>query len=160
MRHFVKILTAAAGAASLACTAHAGTSAGPAITIQATVVQTCGLSTGSSNVIDFGNYAGTALTSTATILATCTLSTPYHVWIDGGTSNNTAARTLSNGTDVLNYKLSETSGGADWGTTDATTQTRTGSGGQDTITIYASLPAGQNKPAGTYTDTVHTTISF
>ncbi|MDP3837748.1 MAG: spore coat protein U domain-containing protein, partial [Methylococcales bacterium] len=66
------------------------------------------------------------------------------------------------GTDTLAYSLSSvSSGGTEWGNTDSTGKaTAVGTGADTTLTVFGRIPAGQNKPAGSYTDTVVATVTW
>jgi spore coat protein U-like protein len=68
---------------------------------------------------------------------------------------------MSNGTDVLKYDLYSDSGRTTvWGNTAGTGKTHTGTGSSTDLTVYGTLPHGQNKSVGSYSDTVLATVTF
>jgi spore coat protein U-like protein len=64
------------------------------------------------------------------------------------------------GGGTLNYSLfRETGRTSNWGNT-GTTDTVSGSGLLQTITVYGRIPAGQTPIVGVYTDTVTVTLTY
>jgi spore coat protein U-like protein len=64
-------------------------------------------------------------------------------------------------TDYLTYELYQNSAHSTvWGNTSGTGVANTGNGTQQSITVYGTVDAGQNVPAGSYSDTVVATVSF
>ena len=47
-----------------------------------------------------------------------------------------------------------------WGGTAASDVPHTGTGTETSLTVYGRIPAGQNVPAGSYSDTVVATVTF
>jgi spore coat protein U-like protein len=83
------------------------------------------------------------------------------VHLDGGTSRNTAARTLVNAAgNKLAYQLYRDSARSKvWGT-GSNALTFTPSSASGTLVVYGTIPGGQSVPVGTYSDTVLVTIDF
>ncbi len=134
------------------------------MTVGASVDSSCAIST---NPLSFGVYASTATsTATASLNITCTLDTTYNVSMDAGTGTGASVAvrklTLNSGTDVLNYSIfTDVTEATIWGTTVGTnTVPGTGLGTEQTLTVRASIPSGQNVHPGTYSDTVQVTLTF
>jgi len=119
--------------------------------------------------LSFGTYdvfATTALVSTATVTYACSRHGPLQVTVDlskGAFAPTNSPRQMSNGGDRLNYNLYLDSAYTQvWGDPSPYHyDTRNPPNKADvTLTIYALIPAGQDVAAGTYFDTVATTINF
>jgi spore coat protein U-like protein len=70
---------------------------------------------------------------------------------------------MSDGTDFVNYELySNSSRSAVWGTglTAYTLAAAVTSDAAIDYTVYGKVPHGQDKPAGSYADTVGITVNF
>lgn len=139
--------------------------------VTATVVTSCVIN--SAGNLGFGNYdvtAGTALTGTSTININCTKNAPYTIALDYGSHGGTAANRIMQDTasDSLNYNLYTDSGhtlvwNSSCGTgnnCDSGTGAGPGVGNEQTYTVYGQIPAGQNVPAGSYSDTITVTVNF
>lgn len=123
--------------------------------------QSCTVST---IAVNFGSYIiSDAAPSDATgnVDVTCDPGIPYTVKLDAGQNSgggfNPRKMQLSDGVDTLNYNLYRDSAKTEvWGdgTGNTYVQTRVGSGGTAHLTVYGSVPAGQNVRAGLYTDAV------
>jgi spore coat protein U-like protein len=65
------------------------------------------------------------------------------------------------GTDTLSYNLyKDTYDGAAWDDSSNKLDAPTGTGVSQNIPVYGVIPAGQNKPAGHYTDTVTIDLTY
>ncbi len=63
------------------------------------------------------------------------------------------------GSDTLSYNLFQDSGNTTaWNET--TTKSDTATGSAVNYTVYGVVPHGQNKPAGSYTDTVSIDVTY
>ena len=138
--------------------------------VSATVSANCSITTAA---VAFGTYdpvitnATTALDSTGTITTTCTNGASVTILLGQGSNANTGStdaapeRRMLSGANYLNYQLySDTSRTVVWGNDTTTDVAETGTGSAVNTTVYGSVPAGQNVPAGTYSDTVVATVSF
>lgn len=136
--------------------------------VTATITTSCTLSAGT---LAFGTYdpivanaatpldATALLTSTCTSGATATISLAEGANAAGGSTPTVPLRQLASAANRLAYFLYSDSGRTTvWNNTGVATPTGTGAG--VTNTVYGRIPAGQNKPAGSYTDTVVATINF
>lgn len=119
--------------------------------------------------VAFGTYnvfAATALTVTGSIAVSCTGSGNAVVTLDKGQhSNSFASRAMqrTGGGDLLTYNLyTDASATTVWGdgTGGTTTQKLTGNNPSATLTVFGNAGAGQDVPAGSYTDTVVITVNF
>ncbi len=151
-------------------TARAGTTTST-FAVTANVISSCVIN--SVGALGFGAYdpnAATALTGTSTINVNCTKGSPYTVALDYGIHGGTAANRIMQdaGTDTLNYNLYVDSGYTKvWNSTcvagnncDSGTGAGPGVANQQTYTVYGQLPAGQNAPVGSYSDTITVTVNF
>lgn len=129
--------------------------------VTATVSAACIVST---SPVAFGVYnptAGTVLDGTGSVAVTCTNGTSYAVSLDGGGQADVAARAMANVPDLLSYQLySDAARTTVWGSTGGDLVNATGTGLQVNHTVYGRVPASQNVPVGSYTDTVNVTVTY
>lgn len=160
MRKFVKIAVVAAVAAGLASSASAGTDT-KNLSVSASVAAACTFVGGS---LLFGSYTGAQLDVNGSVQATCANGTNYTIALDAGlgVGASTTTRKLTATGGTLDYTLYRDSTRLqNWGSNTGTdTLAGSGTGGAQTITIYGRIASGLNPVAGSYTDTVHATISF
>jgi spore coat protein U-like protein len=149
------------GAAFAQVTTNLGVSAD--VTNNCTIAAAPTLTVGNYNVL-----SATALTPTATLAVSCTTGAVATIALDPGSNGGHAAggltRAMTDGSsDYLSYELYSDSGLTTvWGNTSGTdvVENATTSTAAVDYTVYASVPANQNVPAGTYTDSVLVTVSF
>ena len=134
------------------------------IAVSANVDAACSIS---ATALAFGSYTPASNSdATGALTVNCTNSTVYNVGLNQGTTEggSTTTRILAGpGAATLNYLLFQDSGRTtNWGdTVNTDTVSGTGTGGNQTITIYGRVPSGQSSPAaGTYTDTITATITY
>ncbi len=132
--------------------------------VTATVLTSCSVT---ANPLAFGNYnptSATALDATTTMSVLCTVGTSFTVGLNAGTAAGATVTTrqMSNGTSRLNYALyQEAARTTNWGNTPATSPAPiTAPVAASTLTVYGRVPALQNVPAGSYTDTITVTVSY
>lgn len=149
---------------------HAGT-ATSSLSVTATVSANCTIST---TPVAFGAYdpivtnATNPLNGTGTVTVTCTNGSAATIALGqgsnaaGGSTDAAPLRQMKDaGTDLLAYSLYQDTGRTTiWGNTVATSASDTGNGTAQAITVYGSVAAGQNVPAGSYSDTVVATVTF
>jgi spore coat protein U-like protein len=127
------------------------------ITANCVINSTATLDLGSSGVINTNHDAN------APLHIQCTNTTPYTIGLDKGTTTGAtiAQRLLANGGATVNYNLFQSAAYATvWSDTGGGLVSSTGTGADQTFTIYGRVPA-QNTPApGTYTDTVTVTVTY
>ena len=165
-----RILTVA-GATALALGAMSGTQAATDdIAVTATVVANCSIT---AAALDLGSYdpvvvnASDPAEASSLLSVTCTSGASATVTLDEGdnaTGTSSAAdpdRRLTDGSNFLSYGLfTNTDRDDEWGNTALTGVPYTGTGTAGSITVYGSIPAGQNVPAGVYADVVTATITL
>lgn len=157
------------GSASFGVNSYAGTATSN-LSVTSTVAANCTIGT---TAAAFGTYdpivtnAATALTGTGTVTVNCTSGSADYVTLDQGLNANTGSTTavplrqMASGTDRLAYSLySDAARTVVWGDTATTGLASTGTGAAIALTVYGGVAAGQNVPAGSYTDTVVATVTF
>lgn len=153
-------LLAALGAALGAAPADAAT-ATVSSTVSATVQATCLIS---AATMAFGTYTGVLAETTSTISVTCTNTTAYNVGLNVGlgTGATVTSRKMMNAAVLLNYALFRDAGRTlNWGNTVSTdTLAGTGTGVQQSLTVYGRIAAGQFVTPGAYSDTITATITY
>lgn len=125
----------------------------------------------SATGVAFGIYDPTspaATLSSGTVAVSCTVPSghnPVTIALSTGSSGSFASRTLSSGTDTLNYNLYLDAAYTQvWGdgTGGSVTDTQYVTHGQPAFnaTVYGVMPAMQSPGAGTFSDTITVTVSF
>jgi len=115
----------------------------------------CTVGTTSTN---FGAYWGDLLTSTGSVSISCTGTATTQVSLDKGQNSTTyTTRKLASGANTINYNLyTSATRRFVWGDGTAGNYTRTGTN----LTVFGSIPAGQNVTPGSYSDTVVVTVTW
>jgi spore coat protein U-like protein len=147
---------------TITLTAKNGAISTGTFTVTATVVAYCQLS---ASALAFGTYSGTVIDSDSSVSVSCTNTTPYNVGLNAGTATGAtvAARKMTGpSSTLLSYTLYKNSGlSTNWGNTVGTdTESGTGSGTVQALTVYGQIPAGQYVRPGSYTDTITATITY
>lgn len=130
------------------------------ITIEAacSVESTTGVAFGTAGILTANTDASGSLT------VQCTNATPYTIALDagGGTGATTSSRKMTFSSSTVQYNLyRDVSRTQTWGNTQGTdTVAGTGSGSNQTITVYGRVPTQTSPTAGTYTDTVNVTVTY
>lgn len=158
-------LAAVAIALGLAAPALAQTTAN--ITVTASVARSCHITATPIAFPAYDPLAGAAVEATGGITVTCTLDTGWWVGLNaggnsaqGGGSPRAMANTTTAGT-FLGYDLYSDPGRTTaWSNTQALGVAGTGAGVAQPATVYGRIRAGQNVPAGDYSDTVTATVNF
>jgi spore coat protein U-like protein len=139
--------------------------------VTASVTANCTITTAP---VAFGAYdpvsanATSALNGAGTVSVTCTNGATTAVTLGqgsnaaGGSTAAAPARRLNDGgANYLTYSLYSNTGRTTiWGDTVGTSVAHTGTGTLTALTVYGAVDAGQNVPAGSYSDTVVATITF
>jgi spore coat protein U-like protein len=142
------------------------------LNVTATITNVCAIST--TNGVAFGAYdpvtanATTPLTATGTLSVTCTSgATEPVITLGVGNNANVAGsaaapqRQMISAGSLLPYFLYQDAGfSVVWGNTAGSGEGYTGTGTASTLTVYGSIPAGQNVPAGSYADSVVATVTY
>jgi spore coat protein U-like protein len=134
-------------------------------TATATVAPNCRAYT--TTDLDFGSISGLITSNTdqtSTISMTCTGRTAWNVGLNNGLNASGNIRRMRLGTTAnhVDYELYRDSARIDrWGNTIGTdTVPGTGTGAAQTLTVHGRLPAAQNAPAGSYSDTITVTVTY
>lgn len=117
----------------------------------------------SAQDLDFGSVGTltSAKTAASDIVVNCTSGADYSIALDEGTGGGTtASRVMTNASETISYHLYTTSGYATaWGeSTEALSSTGTGS--EQTFTVYGRVPVQATPPAGDYKDTIGVTVTY
>lgn len=117
------------------------------------------LNFGATGVID------TAVEATSAIAVQCTNGTAYDIGLNEGTGTGaTVASRLMTGPDAetVAYSLYTDPAHTDvWGNTIGTdTVTGTGTGSEQTYTVYGQVPAQATPTPGTYSDVITVTVTY
>ncbi|MDQ6767344.1 MAG: spore coat U domain-containing protein [Candidatus Eremiobacteraeota bacterium] len=152
----IAIALACFGAFSYAPVLAASSSAN--LTVSATVVTTCSISTAA---VAFGNYLAANKQANGSVTVTCPNGTPYSVDLGQGL-NFSPGRRMSFSGSFLNYNLySDAADTIVWGSTSGGAAVAgTGNGLAQILTVFGLVPGLQNVPAGAYSDTVVATVTF
>ncbi|WP_045737160.1 spore coat U domain-containing protein [Xanthomonas sp. MUS 060] len=130
-----------------------------------TVPSTCAI--GSIADLDFGSQSGlidSALNYTTTLNMTCRYRTAWQVSLDNGQNASGTVRRMYNSTNgqYLTYELYRDAARTQrWGNTlNSDTQTGTGTGNMQSLTLYGQVPGGQTPSSGNYSDLVTVTVTY
>jgi len=136
------------------------------------LLQSCNVS---ATAVTFGTYSplsGSPNDATGTITVSCQvlligLFVSWTIALNSGSSGNYGARQMRSGTNSLSYNLYTSAAHTSvWG--DGTGGTSLVSAnpflivGSDNVnyTVYGRIPAGQDRAAGTYTDSITVTVTY
>lgn len=129
------------------------------------IVESCTIS---ATDIDFLEVVrGTAATASGTLTVNCSEGTPYDITLDGGANADGSAitatsRRMANGTTYVPYGLySDSTRTSVWGNDAASDVSDTGTGSDQTHTVYAAVTASATNVArNDYVDTVTATVTY
>jgi spore coat protein U-like protein len=132
-------------------------------TVSATVISNCNVSVAT---LDFGT-AGVLTANkdgTTTLNAKCTNGLPYTVSLDGGSANATdpTQRKMFKSAETITYGLyRDAAYTLPWGSTiNTNTASGTGSGLQQSFTVYGRVPAQTTPSPGFFSDTIVATVTY
>ncbi|MDF0544405.1 spore coat U domain-containing protein [Sphingobium sp. H39-3-25] len=127
----------------------------------------------SATSVAFGNVnpvSPSNVDATGDIRVTCTLllalAGSYTIDLSSGSSASYNPRTMKNGASTLQYNLytnaarSQVWGNGTGGSVAVTNNFSALLAVDQTTPVYGRIPAGQNVPAGTYSDTIVVTVTF
>ena len=129
--------------------------------VTATVVSQCSVS---ASTLDFGTVglllANTDGTSTVTLQ--CANGVAWQVGLDNGQHATGTTRRLSGPGGLLNYELyRNTTRTQRWGNTlNTDTVIGTGTGGNQSLSVYGRVPTQTTPSAGIYNDTITVTVTY
>lgn len=135
--------------------------------VGATILVSCNVS---GSTLSFGGAIDPLLNpgpvdASTTLAVTCTKTTPYAVALSAGANAGQSAfssRVMKSGTNSLPYQLYLDAGRTQvWGDGNSSgTYAGTGTGSQQTLTVYGRLPSLSGVVPGNYSDTVTVTITY
>lgn len=130
--------------------------------VSASVSSVCSVD---ASPLAFGEVALSGATpGTADIAVNCTGGGAYTVGLGNGLHNVAAARFLQSGSNTLAYDLFKEIGHTTrWGDAGAGLVSGTGSGAEQTLTVYGQITTGQTLVSGNgtpYTDTILVTLTY
>lgn len=123
----------------------------------------------SVSALAFGSYNVLSPTSTTTTgsfnVRNCNTGARTYTATFSAGNGTLAARALRSGVNTLGYNIYKDAAytqilGSGSGGTATIVNTNSGSGTGPTHTLYGLIPAGQDVPAGSYTDTLTITLTF
>lgn len=129
------------------------------LSVTASVPDSC---TVSSATLAFGNYSIFAgdLDSDAEVTVRCTISTSYRIDLDNGLYYSGSARKMINGSYLLAYELyKDVARLMVWGS-GPDGESGTGTGVNESHTVYGRIPGSQSVGVGSYSDTVMITVNY
>ncbi len=133
-------------------------------TVSATVTTSCNVSASNLN---FGSAGGlsTNVDATTTVTPQCTSGTPFNVGLNAGTGTGAtvASRKMTSaGGGLISYILYINSSRTTvWGNTVGTdTQSGTGTGSNQALTVYGRVPPQTTPAPATYNDTIVVTVTY
>jgi spore coat protein U-like protein len=157
-------IIAAAIAASFGSSAALAAEETTTFGVQIVIEAACTVS--ADPLLDFGTAGllNAAVDSTADLTVQCTEGVDYDIGLSAGDNGGgvTTARAMVNGASDVTYDLySDALRSAHWGDTiDTNTVASTGTGANQTFTVYGRVPAQDTPPAATYTDTITVTVTY
>ena len=160
MKKILHGILAAAAVAAMASAAQAATATNTFQT-QITILNDCEIT--SPTDMNFGSVGllKNNVDATSTFVVRCTENTNYTIALDNGqnASGGSSRMANSDGTKFVTYELYQDSGRTTlWD--DTNTVSSTGTGVDQTFTVYGRVPPQATPPAGTYTDTVTITVTY
>ena len=169
MNTYLKALTASLAMAGAAHVTTAGLSAATvtaSMPVSATVSNNCTITT---NPIDFGSYdpvvtnASATLDAAGAVIIACTKGAVTTLGLDTGANAAGGTRQLASAGNLLTYELyQDSSRSTVWGNSGAALYNSGTAPSKNarTFPVYGRVSAGQDVPAGSYTDSVVATVNF
>ena len=155
-----------AGAAHFTTAGLSAATATASMPVSATVSNNCTITT---NPIAFGGYdpivthASANLDAAGAVIIACTKGAVTTLGLDTGANASAGARQLASSGNVLAYELyQDSSRSTVWGNSGGALVNSGTAPSKDarTFPVYGRITAGQDVPAGSYTDSVVATVNF
>ena len=132
--------------------------------VRAEITHDCTIAAADLNFGSIG-LVSTSVDATSTLTATCTNTTPYNLGLNAGTVTGSTIenRLMASGPATLRFQLYRDPARAQiWGTTVGTnTQSGTGNGSAQSITVYGRIPSQTPAPTpGVYLTTITVTVTY
>jgi spore coat protein U-like protein len=116
--------------------------------------------------VNFGTYfsnQSAPLYSNGSVTVNCPVDTPFTIELDAGLNGGSyPTRMMKSGSDYLEYSLCQNPGASIiWGDIAHNDHVSgTGTGADQIYTVYGKIPAYQNIPIGSYSDSVTATVTW
>jgi spore coat protein U-like protein len=161
---------AQSGASS--CPTNGGSADAGGSSFTATVNADCNISTTALTFSSSPSTIASNIDATATITAQCTNTTPYSIGLDNGSNVSGSQRRMRLGatSNYINYGLyTDAARSISWKTSTSTTSCTsgtstcilgTGTGSDQSTTVYGRVPPQTAPASGTFSDTIVATITF
>lgn len=139
---------------------------GPPSASTATVTIPAFCSVGTSSAVAFGTAGilASAVDATGTVRVTCTNTTSYSVGLDTGSNSSGSTRRMKHASSAsyVAYELYlDSTRSTVWGTSGGNLKSGTGTGSQQSHTVYGRVPTQSPAPTpGSYSDTVAVTVTY
>jgi spore coat protein U-like protein len=162
-------LGAASAVIALTLSAGAANAATSSVAVSASISNVCAFGGSTPTSVTFGGgydpvvaNASTAATASYSPQYMCTKSDSAYTWSFSSLNRASTQAVLKSGANSLNYNVTDAASNAYAG--DGSNSFAVGSAGNGAnVLTYSSftftIPAGQNVPAGTYTDTLTVTLT-
>ncbi len=158
MKTLKKVLLATVAAGLMAQGAHAATASN---TFQATITIQADCEVTSPGTLDFGanGLLNNNIDVQSTFNVKCTNGVNYTIDLGNGSNASGTQNRMSNGTEFVSYETYQDAGRNQvWDA--ANTVAGTGTGVDQSYTVYGRVPPQATPSAGTYTDTVTITVTY
>ncbi len=152
------LMVAATASISLSSAALAA-SGTASFDVSVQVLASCSISASNMSFASITTGTTTNTDATSTLTVNCSSGTPFTIALGNG-ANFTTARRMAWGGSYITYALFQDSARSlEW--VGATTKSGTGTGADQSFTIYGRIPSGQNvSNTGSYGDTIIATITY
>lgn len=134
--------------------------------VKITITSNCAVST-SNATLDFGSHASTDASASANnggFTVSCTNQTPYDVGlapVSTASTDGAGEMKDGSGTNSIAYQLySDAAMQTAWGNDTGNMQSATGTGSDQSYTVYGKVTGSMNVPAGNYNDTVTINVTY
>ena len=156
-RTVAKLLLAAAAAGMMGAAAHAATATN---TFTARIVIQAQCEVTSPTDLDFGTQGllNSAITTTSTFNVKCTNGTSYDIALTGANDSGGVKNMVNGSEDVAYQTYQDSSHTTVWDGTNKVTGT--GSGTDQSYTVYGRVDPQTTPSPNTYTDTVTITVTY
>lgn len=133
------------------------------------ITEACDVSSTAPNDLDFGTTSLLTgnLDQTSTLTVLCTTGTTFDIGLDAGINESSvddiSTRRMTDGdSSYVGYQLYQDAGrSVAWGDTVSTnTVSSTGTGDDQSFTVYGRVPTQITPAAGSYTDNVTVTVTY
>ena len=156
-KNLAKVLLAVAAASVMGAAAHAVTATNT-FTARIEIQAACEVT--SPTDLDFGTHGllNSTITATSTFVVKCTNGTNYSVALTGANDSGGVKNMVNGSEDVAYQTYQDSSHSTVWD--GSNTKSGTGTGVDQTHTVYGKVDPQTSPSVGIYTDTVTITVSY